>query len=163
MQNNFRLLEKGISRNKMFLSVICLAIVLFSLPALAKAAQYDWQETGPLTTARNWQSIAVSSDGLHLVAGVGGGRLYTSTDGGTSWNETQPAGDTDQWWDSVASSSDGSHLVAANDYFVYTSSDSGDNWTQTPLVLTDANNQWWSSVASSSDGLHLSGRVCQTR
>ncbi len=47
-------------------------------------------DVGPI-----WSSVAVSADGTTLAAAAYGGRLYTSTDNGTSWAERQPAGDTD--------------------------------------------------------------------
>ena len=42
------------------------------------------------------------------------GRLYISSDGGDTWEETQPAGDVDRQWYSIASNSDGSKLITAS-------------------------------------------------
>jgi len=39
----------------------------------------------------------MSSDGSKIIAGIEGGRLYISTDGGNNWNEIQPAGDIDTY------------------------------------------------------------------
>jgi hypothetical protein len=52
--------------------------------------------------------VASSSDGTKLVALVGGGQLYSSTDSGVTWIACESARN----WYSVASSSDGSKLVA---------------------------------------------------
>ena len=108
----------------------------------------------PRDTARNWVSVACSSDGNKMVAVVGGqnntGQIYTSTDGGVSWT----ARDSNRKWTSVASSNDGTKLVATtNSSGIYTSTDSGLSWTQEGQT-TDPTAQW-SSIASSADGTKL--------
>ena len=92
-----------------------------------------------------------------------GGYIYTSSDSGATWTQTEPAGyfaddpDTQEHWQSVASSADGGKLVAVSDEWsnvfysnIYASSDSGATWTK-----TGAPAGYWSSVASSSDGTKL--------
>ena len=97
-------------------------------------------------SARNWVSVASSSDGTKLVAAVDGGQLYTSTDSGVSWT----AVDSNRTWRGVASSSDGTKLVAAvSAGQLYTSTDSGVSWTARDSSRT------WFGVASSSDGTKL--------
>ena len=111
-----------------------------------------WTLTG--APGIQWQSVASSSDGTHLVAvanGIGGG-IYTSTNSGTTWTLT---GAPSTNWASVASSSDGIHLVAVVEPSgIYTSTNSGANWTQ-----TGAPSENWIRVASSSDGTHLVAAV----
>ena len=70
-----------------------------------------------------------SADGLKLTAGIWGGFIYVSSDGGETWAEKDPAGG-DRQWSNGASSADGTHLIigAYNDY-LYTSTDGGDTWT----------------------------------
>jgi hypothetical protein len=46
---------------------------------------------------------------MKLAAGVAGGQVYTSTDGGTNWT----ARDSSRFWDWLASSADGSKWIAA--------------------------------------------------
>jgi hypothetical protein len=100
----------------------------------------------PHGTNQNWESIASSSDGTKLVAGVYGGQIYTSTDSGASWT----ARDSSRIWYSVASSADGTKLVAGvYGGQIYTSTDSGVTWTARD------SNRYWYSVASSSDGTKL--------
>ena len=95
---------------------------------------------------RAWHSVASSSDGSKLVAGVGGGQIYTSTDSGVTWT----ARDTGRNWRSVASAADGSKLVAGvQGGQIYTSTDSGVTWTARDF------NRNWRSVASSADGSKL--------
>jgi uncharacterized delta-60 repeat protein len=95
---------------------------------------------------RNWYSLASSSDGSKLVAGVNGGQIYTSTDSGATWT----ARESSRNWYSLASSSDGSKLVAVpRGGQIYTSTDSGATWT------ARENSRNWQSVASSSDGSKL--------
>jgi photosystem II stability/assembly factor-like uncharacterized protein len=93
-----------------------------------------------------WKDIASSADGLKLVAVVGSGFIFTSTDGGFSW--TQRA--TNRAYVAVTSSADGTHLAAAvGSGFIYTSADSGSNWIQRGAVHA------WTDIASSADGTKL--------
>ncbi len=104
----------------------------------------------PRDSNRNWYSVASSSDGTKLVAGIVGGiiggQIYTSTNSGTTWT----ARDSNRNWYSVASSSDGTKLVAGVDGGqIYTSTDSGVTWTP------HDSSRNWRCVASSSDGTRL--------
>ncbi len=118
-----------------------------------------WAERQPAGDAdKNWYSVASNSDGSNLIAAVYGGRLYTSSDSGTTWTERQPAGATNKFWQTVASDSDGSNLIAAvYGGRLYTSSDSGATWIQRqPAGDIDKN---WRTVASDSDGSNLIAAV----
>ena len=42
--------------------------------------------------------VASDDDGSNLIAGVYGGRLYTSSDSGANWTERQPVGNADKDW-----------------------------------------------------------------
>ena len=98
--------------------------------------------------------MAGSADGTSLLAAVYGGRLYRSTDSGTTWTETRPAGNTDQNWLSVAGSADGTQLMAGVSYGrLYRSTDSGTTWTETrPAGDT---NQNWQSIATDALGIRF--------
>jgi hypothetical protein len=76
---------------------------------------------------RSWVSVALSSDGTKLVAGVSSGYIYTSTDGGATWVARTSAGS--GAWRSIAIGSTGEHIVAVrfNDG-VWTSANSGLTW-----------------------------------
>jgi len=103
---------------KRFLSIIISFSVALALsqgffPNCAYAALV-WTETRPAGDAnKKWASVASDDDGSNLIAGVYGGRLYTSSDSGANWTERQPAGAADKSWRVVASDSDGSNLIAA--------------------------------------------------
>ncbi len=122
-----------------------------------------WTEVQPAgNVSKTWGALASSSDGTRLIAGAGCGgafcgslgRLYLSSNSGTTWTETQPAGNVDQYWDVAASSADGIHLIAGvNNGRLYLSSNSGTSWTETQPAGNV--NQQWQSLASSSDGSHL--------
>jgi len=101
-------------------------------------------------SSRSWDSIASSADGTKLVAAVGGGQIYTSTDSGVTWTPR----DSSRGWEAVASSADGTKLVSAV-YAgqIYTSTDSGVTWTP-----RDSSRSWF-SVASSADGTKLVAAV----
>lgn len=116
-----------------------------------------WTE---LTTAgeREWGSIACSSDGSLIVAGVSGiyggtsvGKLYISSDGGQSWTEGGEG--SDQMWLDLATSADGSLIAAATGWsqkygYLWTSTDSGGNWVEHREVGVRP----WVSAAVSNDG-----------
>ena len=90
-------------------------------------------------------SIASSSDGTKLVLLIPkNGRIYTSTNSGTTWTTH----DSNPVMRSVVLSADGSMLVGVGSY-VYTSTDSGSTWTERGSY------QSWRGVASSSDGVRL--------
>jgi len=99
---------------------------------------------------KKWSAVASSADGSNLVATVTGGGIYTSSNGGTTWNQQNQANLVS--WKSVASSSDGSRLAAAYNGpgYVTTSDNSGYTWTQ-----SGATNAQWTAVASSADGSKL--------
>ena len=125
-----------------------------TLPWQEIASFPDGSSTPFIIRDRMWSSVASDSDGSNLIASAQLGRLYTSSDSGSTWIERQPAGDIDLYWVSVASDSDGSNLVAAvGNGRLYTSSDYGATWIERqPAGNADKN---WSSVASDSDGSNL--------
>jgi len=96
----------------------------------------------------NWASVTMSADGNKLAAAVGGGGIYTSSNGGAGWT-LQSGAPASANWASIDSSSDGSKLVAAvSGGGIYTSSNFGITWTQ----QTNAPIRSWSSIALSADG-----------
>lgn len=81
----------------------------------------------------DWRCIAIGGDGLVILVGETGGRLYLSQDGGETdnWPETRPAGDFDVAWDAVAVGTDNKLLMAGDNFnygTLYRSIDVGDNW-----------------------------------
>lgn len=99
---------------------------------------------------------------------VGGG-IWTSTDGGVTWNARAASGLPHiQQWTSVASDATGTNLVAVVNGFydrpeanpaafsgdVWTSTDSGATWTDR-TASSSAHGQAWRSVASDASGTNL--------
>ncbi len=103
---------------------------------------------------RNWYALASDDDGSSLIAGNATGRLYTSSDYGTTWVERRPAGDTQQYWKSVASNYDGTYLVAgAEDNRLYTSANGGANWTER---RPNGDQKWmWRAVSTDTTGANI--------
>ena len=105
----------------------------------------------PAGGLQKWSAVASSADGSNLVATVTGGGIYTSANGGATWNQqNQP---NLVAWKAVASSSDGSRLAAAysgSPGYVLTSASSGYTWT-----TSGATNAQWTAVACSADGSKL--------
>ena len=123
-----------------------------------------WTEAQPVAnpTVQFWNTVASSSAGSHLIAGVWGRRLYTSIDFGQTWAETRPAGDIDRNWQTVSSSADGSRLIAGvYGGRLYASANSGQSWIETQPAGNA--NKDWSASASSADGIHLIAGVFSGR
>lgn len=112
---------------------------------------YNW--TIPTDLASNWGGIASSSDGVKLAA-IGSGYLYTSSDSGTTWvNTNYNAG-----FRAVRSSSDGTRLVlctGGNSGSIYISTNSGVTLTKS----TSAGSRYWDNVACSADGMKIAATV----
>lgn len=74
--------------------------------------------------------ITCNSDGSSIAAG-GGYRLVISHDGGATWTERRPVGDTNHIWAGLTMSADGKTITAFNyDTKGYRSFDGGENWTE---------------------------------
>ncbi|HPD33673.1 MAG TPA: T9SS type A sorting domain-containing protein, partial [Candidatus Kapabacteria bacterium] len=99
-------------------------------------------------------TTSMSADGMKILAGVMHGRLYYTADGGVSWQERQPAGDSDQYWRTTAMSADGSRLIAgASPGRLYISTNSGISWVETqPAGDIDKD---WSTVSMCDDASRL--------
>ena len=99
---------------------------------------------------RDWEDIAISADGLKIVAIDRSGSIWTSADGGVAWTERTAAGQKD--WKHVCSSADGTKLAAAALFgHISTSSDSGATWTQRNASIQGN----WSALACDSSGNRL--------
>jgi len=111
----------------------------------------------------------MSSDGSIIIAGRAGdypgGRLYISTDGGSSWNETQPAGNTDVAWSTTSMSQDGAKIIAGygnNGYTgkLFISTNRGSSWNE----IQPAGNKddlSWTIASMSSDGTKIIAGVSE--
>jgi len=118
-----------------FWAATCLAI----LSAASSAFAQHWTNTAAPGT--NWTCVASSADGLKVVAGVSGGLLYLSTNGGADWVQSTASA---VGWSAVLSSPDGNILTANGASGIYVSHDSGATWHST--------GQGANSIACSSDG-----------
>jgi len=95
---------------------------------------------------RAWRGLAVSSDGMKVIAALYNGTLMRSVDAGTTWLPVGPTGS----WISAASSADGQRLMAGREGGdVWVSNDGGQTWT--PRGLSGD----WYALASSADGSKL--------
>lgn len=101
---------------------------------------------------RYWSSVASSSDGNVLIAGVGNnGYLYISKDSGATWTENAAAGLAN--WSDVDCSANG-QIMAATDYvyptpgYIRVSTNGGQSWT----TKTEAGLRSWTAITMSSDG-----------
>lgn len=116
-----------------------------------------WSERRPggIDSDRAWQAVACDSTGLKIFAAEDGswelglGHLWTSTDGGATWTERMPGGDSaSRWWWTVGSSSDGQTLVATTHRdvnVVWKSTDGGATWSD--ITPFDRNEDWeWLAI-----------------
>jgi photosystem II stability/assembly factor-like uncharacterized protein len=102
---------------------------------------------------QNWVSLASSADGVKLAAVGSYGKLYLSTNSGTTWQAavtSSTGAEPQRPWTAVTSSADGARLAAVANFMpVFTSTNGGLTWRQTgPSAV-------WFSVASSADGRKL--------
>ena len=113
---------------------------------LSRDAGVSWQHQESLGV-KQWVSVAVSADGMHLAAAAWAKNIFTSSDGGETWKEHVELGP--RYWQALAFSSSSNKLVAAGVYgYLYQSGDSGETWTE----ITSAGSREWNSVAVSADG-----------
>jgi photosystem II stability/assembly factor-like uncharacterized protein len=130
---------------------------------LTVGGETDWSEAQVAFYDHDWVVASADSDGSHIFAGMAFGRLYQTSDSGTTWSETGPTVGIDQEWSSVSLSADGSDVAAA--VFgggLYISSNGGEDWTpRQPGDTTDAEN--WDALAVSADGNVLIAGVSDGR
>jgi photosystem II stability/assembly factor-like uncharacterized protein len=94
-----------------------------------------------------WETIVSSDDGNRLAA-TSDHYVYTSADGGLTWETHSPSGS----WIGIASSSNGLKLAAGlNGGLIYTSTDGGQSWTP----QSNSGSHSWYGIASSADGMKL--------
>jgi hypothetical protein len=111
----------------------------------------SWINIGPTPTEnKNWQNVAMSANGLFIMAAENNGRIYKSADGGVNWTETQPAGNINGDW-RIAMSDDGQSVMASNwGGRLYKSTDYGVSWSELQPAGNSAKS--WCIVAVSGDG-----------
>ena len=115
---------------KPLLSAAIALLVLAAPLANALAPLQTWNLTA---TTANWKAVACDSTCLIQYAGVYGGYLFKSTDGGGSWSQLTSAGSRN--WNSLATSSNGNYVTAV-DYggYVYQSNDAGITWNSVAVT-----------------------------
>jgi photosystem II stability/assembly factor-like uncharacterized protein len=107
----------------------------------------SWIASGlpPLTAYPSAYFVTCSADFTNLIAAIGNGLIYYSTNSGTAWlTSSVPSLD----WASIACSADAKRLLAAvNGGGIYCSTNFGADWTVTDLPI-----QAWKCVCLSGDG-----------
>jgi photosystem II stability/assembly factor-like uncharacterized protein len=131
-----------------------------------------WFETQP-AGARNifWQTSSMSADGTKIIVGSqimsgtgsGTGRLWLTTNTGTTWSVTNPAGDVDLNWNTTSMSADGSRILASVlNGGIYYSSNGGNSWTQLyPTGVVE--NKSWRTTSMSGDGTKMIAGIMSGR
>jgi hypothetical protein len=87
---------------------------------------------------RTWTGVACSSDGKFIAAcdggaGVHGGYIYTSSNGGANWNLVKKDSDGNSMqkkWNGISMSKDGVLVAAIAEKEMFLSKDSGKNWVK---------------------------------
>jgi len=109
-----------------------------------------WTERRPAGDVDyQWRTIAMDTDGSHILAGGYPARAWRSTNSGATWTEAQPAGAVDaNWRCSGMSSTDGQYMyIGAYNGRLWRSADYGATWNDP--IGTDL---WWTSVDVSDNG-----------
>ena len=114
-----------------------------------------WTARSPAGKAADWRDNAMSSDGKYQATVVLGGRLFTTSDFGATWQERNPSGTAiDQYWESVAMSKDGKYIAAIDaSGIVYTSNDFGVAWKDKSPSFSLGFTKF--SIAISNDGKYI--------
>jgi hypothetical protein len=125
---------------------------------LAASSDYGvtWASIKPSGAAGTaWKKVACSTDGSKVIACEYGGRVWISTNYGSTWTDADPlSDDTNHNWSSVASDSDGSVLVASRSgAHIYVSTNSGADWTERDPG--SAGHVDWDKVTCSGDGAKI--------
>ena len=120
---------------------------------------YTWTQSNAPNA--NWTGIASDSTGQYVVAvastssGASSGRIYSSTDFGSTWSPTSAPNPV--FWTGIASDSTGQYLVAVAAYVgIYTLSPSS---SPTWVLTTAPTNVSWDGIASDSSGANLAAVV----
>jgi photosystem II stability/assembly factor-like uncharacterized protein len=104
---------------------------------------------------RNWESIAMSSDGHYQTAIENGGEIYVSRDYGHTWLFVDNPLVIDKLWESISISATGQYQTALEKGGkIYVSNDFGITWN--PVADPALDGLQWQSVSVSSDGLFQS-------
>lgn len=111
------------------------------------SAPLKWSVVTPVS---EWSRISSSADGSRLIVGKLNEGMYTSSNGGATWNKRTALGDSG--WVSSASSSNGNLLIAGpQSGRLMISRNAGATWEeQTALPFGE-----WHALASSGDGKKL--------
>lgn len=117
-------MKRTLFAKKSFAIAIIGTLVAVSPSALAVNPLQTWTLT---STTENWQAVACDSSCFTQYAGVYGGFLFKSIDGGVSWAQLSNSGSRN--WNSLATSADGLYVTAvAFGGNIFRSSDSGSTW-----------------------------------
>ena len=101
---------------------------------------------------RNWEGVAMSSDGIYQTAIENGGEVHISSDYGNTWLFVDDSRMIDKEWAAVAVSATGQfQTVLEQNGYIFTSSDYGKTWTISPDPIVA--NKHWHAVAISSDAM----------
>jgi hypothetical protein len=101
-----------------------------------------WTTLTGLGTYSNW-SVAMSYNGVRMVAAPSNGYIYWSSNSGATW--TQAASNGSNQWVTVSASADGSKYVATTGYYAtsFASIDGGNTWTQ---IVSNTSGRIYSAV-----------------
>jgi hypothetical protein len=97
-----------------------------------------------------WTSVSSSGDGTKLAATCYSTSIYTSTNSGLNWTNTDFPGTN---WFSITSSTDGNNLAAYSYSLICTSTNAGASWQKRTNIWS--NGRGPQTIASSADGTKL--------
>jgi hypothetical protein len=113
----------------------------------------NWTSSNSTVSSSLWYGVSISSTGQYAIAcdRQSGGKLYYSSNSGSTWTSSNSTV-SGSYWFGVSISSTGQYAIAS-DYplggKLYYSSNSGSRWTSSPSTVSDAN---WYGVSISSTG-----------
>jgi photosystem II stability/assembly factor-like uncharacterized protein len=123
------------------------------LPTSFASANHTWTllNNTPDVTGSYYGILGIKDDGTRIIVGVTDHRVYASEDNGSTWQETQPAGDVDRGWYLNTTFFNENVVVAGfSTGRLYISDDSGSTWQETqPVGDQDVP---WAFASADSDG-----------
>ena len=104
---------------------------------------------------KNWSCVASDATGTNLAACVYGEYIYTSSDSGATWTQTEALSNKN--WTSITSDATGQYLAATsyNKNGIYLNSNYGNGEWKQAVIPSDYANNYSTCIRSSSDGKKL--------
>ena len=88
--------------------------------------KWTWHDTGISSSSGFWRGLSISSNGNFIAASAYNGKIYVSSDSGTTWSVPSGFGTLGNInWQRITMSQDGRYISATTGSYIYSSGDFG--------------------------------------